>query len=72
MFIPVVNIDVVLGRADESILLELEINGLTFTDHPQFIEEDYLACELLSLFRKYKKRAEVCIRRCSRWSAGRT
>ena len=56
---PVVNLDVVLGRADTNVVVELEINGLAFTDHPLFIEEDFLACELLTLNRKYKRRAEV-------------
>jgi hypothetical protein len=57
--IPVMNLDAVLGRADANMVVELEINGLTITDHPLFIEEDYLACDLASLYRKYKQRAEV-------------
>ena len=59
MHIPVVNLDAVLGRADANMIVDLEINGLTITDHPLFIEEDYLACDLLALYRKYKQRAEV-------------
>jgi hypothetical protein len=59
MPVPVVNLDAVLGRADASMVVELDINGLTITDHPLFIEEDYLACDLIALYRKYKQRAEV-------------
>ncbi len=59
MPVPVMNLDAVLGRADANMTIELEINGLTITDHPHFIEEDYLACDLLALHRKYKQRAEV-------------
>jgi hypothetical protein len=59
MPVPVVNLDAVLGRVDANMVMELEINGLTITDHPLFIDEDYLACDLLALYRKYKQRAEV-------------
>jgi hypothetical protein len=59
MLVPVTNIDSVFGPAQPSMLLDLEIRKLTFTDHPYFCEEDFLAAQLEELWRKYKHRAEM-------------
>jgi hypothetical protein len=59
MQVPVTNMDAVFGPAEPVRLLDFEIRRLTFTDHPLFTEEDFLAAELEVLWRKYKQRAEM-------------
>jgi len=59
MLVPATNLDLVFGAAEPSKLLDIEIRKLTFTDHPYFCEEDYLAAQLEGLGRKYKQRAEM-------------
>lgn len=53
------NLDAVFGKAESTALLDLEIKRVTLTDHPLFIEEDQLTCELEGLSRKYQRRAEI-------------
>ena len=57
--VPTTNLDAVFGKAETQAVLDLEIRGVTLSDHPLFIEEDYLACELEDLNRKYQRRIEV-------------
>mmetsp|Transcript_960 Transcript_960/g.2143 ORF Transcript_960/g.2143 Transcript_960/m.2143 type:complete len:1691 (+) Transcript_960:303-5375(+) len=57
--VPVTNLDAVFGHAASTTLLDLEVRRVTLTDHPLFIEEDYYACELESLNRKYQRRSEI-------------
>lgn len=57
--VPVTSLDAVFGKAETKALLDLEIKRVALSDHPLFIEEDYLACELESLDRKYKRRSEI-------------